>query len=673
MLLPLIASSSSHSFISHHHKLNLILLQPLFRKTDNALGKTLWRETSSSSGNWETMESDRKLASSHPPRAPPGPSTSLDGANNNGFPRGRPMHGRTSGPTRRSTRGQWTPDEDEVLCKAVQRFKGKNWKKIAECFKDRTDVQCLHRWQKVLNPELIKGPWSKEEDDIIVQLVTKYGPKKWSTIAQHLPGRIGKQCRERWHNHLNPGINKEAWTQEEELVLIRAHQIHGNKWAELTKYLPGRTDNAIKNHWNSSVKKKLDSYIASGLLAQFQNLPVISHQNQSMPATSLVVQQSSGDGSAFKDGAELEQNSECSPFDCSQTASDMSNAAYGTKEDFLFEESDQQKLQSSSPTASCSEHYYTSVEDITFTIPDIPYEFSCSSRYLEDNYSRESADCAVGNSSFGAISLPNVSSVELGADSSSLSGNYYLADPINDIVPDHSHHSLDYEVPVSMNNVAANSDASGLRQKIGEEFSELILQQGGDDGCPANISNCTDMIDMDRFRDYISFQSIYQLSETGESVALQSTLVEASNHELSSVPSEVSAENGLMVGAKVQNQFNDSMAVSVSQDTANVDEGLAPAHINSGSPCHDRIDVGLAEQTSRLVPVDTLDPKTSDKQQAYHNVVERPAMLLVSRKLELYVTSLLDSHLWTYHFLAVISFILVTMPSKTLVHLASAS
>uniref|UniRef100_A0A6V7QUV8 Uncharacterized protein n=1 Tax=Ananas comosus var. bracteatus TaxID=296719 RepID=A0A6V7QUV8_ANACO len=74
----------------------------------------------------------------------------------------------------------------------------------AECFLDRTDVQCLHRWQKVLNPELVKGPWSKQEDEIIIQMVKKYGPKKWSTISQALPGRIGKQCRERWHNHLNP-------------------------------------------------------------------------------------------------------------------------------------------------------------------------------------------------------------------------------------------------------------------------------------------------------------------------------------------------------------------------------------------------------------------------------------------------------------------------------------
>ncbi|XP_022857418.1 transcription factor MYB3R-1-like [Olea europaea var. sylvestris] len=87
--------------------------------------------------------------------------------------------------------------QDEILRMAVQRFKGKNWKKIAECFKDRTDVQCLHRWQKVLNPELVKGPWSKEEDEMIIHCVNKYGPKKWSTISKHVPGRIGKQCRER--------------------------------------------------------------------------------------------------------------------------------------------------------------------------------------------------------------------------------------------------------------------------------------------------------------------------------------------------------------------------------------------------------------------------------------------------------------------------------------------
>jgi myb proto-oncogene protein len=169
------------------------------------------------------------------------PSAPQEGEISNEPKRRRPLNGRTTGPTRRSTKGNWTPEEDAILSRAVQTYNGKNWKKIAECFPDRTDVQCLHRWQKVLNPELVKGPWSKEEDEIIVQMVNKLGPKKWSTIAQALPGRIGKQCRERWYNHLNPGINKEAWTQEEEITLIHAHRMYGNKWAELTKFLPGRS------------------------------------------------------------------------------------------------------------------------------------------------------------------------------------------------------------------------------------------------------------------------------------------------------------------------------------------------------------------------------------------------------------------------------------------------
>ncbi|XP_058099237.1 transcription factor MYB3R-3-like [Magnolia sinica] len=174
-------------------------------------------------------------------------------------------HRRTTGPIRRA-KGGWTPQEDETLRNAVELFKGKCWKKIAESFPDRSEVQCLHRWQKVLNPELIKGPWTQEEDEKIMELVSKYGPTKWSVIAKSLPGRIGKQCRERWHNHLNPLIKKDAWTLDEELALMHAHQVHGNKWAEIAKVLPGRTDNSIKNHWNSSLKKKLDFYLATGKL-----------------------------------------------------------------------------------------------------------------------------------------------------------------------------------------------------------------------------------------------------------------------------------------------------------------------------------------------------------------------------------------------------------------------
>ncbi|KAI8545185.1 hypothetical protein RHMOL_Rhmol07G0022000 [Rhododendron molle] len=170
-------------------------------------------------------------------------------------------------PTRRSSKGGWTEEENKILAFAVQKFNGRNWKKIAECVPDRTDVQCLHRWQKVLNPDLVKGPWSKQEDELIIKLVEEKGTQKWSEIAKCLPGRIGKQCRERWYNHLKPEINKTPWTKEEELALVSAHREYGNQWAKIARFLHGRTENAIKNHWNSSLKKKLELNSTTGIVS----------------------------------------------------------------------------------------------------------------------------------------------------------------------------------------------------------------------------------------------------------------------------------------------------------------------------------------------------------------------------------------------------------------------
>ncbi|KAF7030266.1 hypothetical protein CFC21_041848 [Triticum aestivum] len=117
--------------------------------------------------------------------------------------------------------------------------------------------------QSTAPPPLKRGPWTAEEDEVLVRFVAREGEGRWRTLPRRAGLlRCGKSCRLRWMNYLRPDIKRGPIAEDEEDLILRLHRVLGNRWSLIAGRLPGRTDNEIKNYWNSHLSKKL---IAQGL------------------------------------------------------------------------------------------------------------------------------------------------------------------------------------------------------------------------------------------------------------------------------------------------------------------------------------------------------------------------------------------------------------------------
>ncbi|CAA7043922.1 unnamed protein product [Microthlaspi erraticum] len=143
---------------------------------------------------------------------------------------------------------------------------------------------------------LKKGAWTPEEDQKLTSYVNRHGEGGWRTLPERAGlKRCGKSCRLRWANYLRPDIKRGEFTEDEELSIISLHALHGNKWSAIARGLPGRTDNEIKNYWNTHIRKRLikkgiDPVTHKGLISgngKSENLPeILEKQNVTQTVTS---------------------------------------------------------------------------------------------------------------------------------------------------------------------------------------------------------------------------------------------------------------------------------------------------------------------------------------------------------------------------------------------------
>ncbi|KFZ55017.1 snRNA-activating protein complex subunit 4, partial [Antrostomus carolinensis] len=157
-------------------------------------------------------------------------------------------------------RKEWTKDEDQMLLELVQEMRvGSHipYKKIAYYMEGRDSAQLIYRWTKSVDPSLKKGPWTPEEDAMLLAAVKKYGERDWYKIRTEVPGRSDAQCRDRYLKALHCDVKKGKWSLEEEEQLIELVQKHGlGHWSKIASELPHRTGSQCLSKWKLMIGSK---------------------------------------------------------------------------------------------------------------------------------------------------------------------------------------------------------------------------------------------------------------------------------------------------------------------------------------------------------------------------------------------------------------------------------
>ena len=147
----------------------------------------------------------------------------------------------------------WTVEEDKILSNLAC-AKVKNFTEISKKIPGHTSLQCRIRWNKI-KQGIKKGQWSLHEDKLLKEWIEKNGPVKWEQCGRFIHGRSGKQCREHWSNCLNPALVKGDWTAEEDFLIMHFYEKCNGSWKKIIHLFNGRTENSIKNRFFSELRK----------------------------------------------------------------------------------------------------------------------------------------------------------------------------------------------------------------------------------------------------------------------------------------------------------------------------------------------------------------------------------------------------------------------------------